>query len=104
LFPGDLEGFSKTILKARAHHLQWEAQAAEALKDAYDLNHPILIFQALFISLKIRIGRLFAESLDAIAHESPYTVEPAKRVSPESRFKLQHAGSPSEKATLEEKA
>jgi hypothetical protein len=80
LFPGDHEGVSKTILKARAHHLQWEAQAAEALKEAYDLNHPILIFQALFISLKIRTGRFFEESLDAINHESPYTVELAKRV------------------------
>jgi hypothetical protein len=80
LFPGDLEGVSKTILKASSHHLQWESQAAEALKDAYDLNHPILIFQALFISLKIRIGRLFEESLDAIMHETPYTIEPAKRV------------------------
>jgi Domain of unknown function (DUF4365) len=80
LFPGDHEGVSKTILKARAHHLQWEAQAAEALKDAYDLNHPILISQALFISLKIRIGRLFEESLGAIMHETRYTVEPAKRV------------------------
>jgi Domain of unknown function (DUF4365) len=80
LFPTDDEGVSKTILKARAHHLKWEAQAAEALKEAYDLNHPILIFQALFISLKIRTGRLFEESLDAVMHETPYTVEPAKRI------------------------
>jgi hypothetical protein len=79
LFPSDDEGVSKTILKAHAHHLQWEEQAAEALKDAYDLNHPILIFQALYISLKIRTGRLFEESLDAIMHESHYTVEPATR-------------------------
>ena len=80
LFPADHEGVSKTILKARAHHLEWEAQAAEALKEAYDLNHPILIFQALFISLKIRTGRLFEESLDAVMHETPYAVEPAQRV------------------------
>lgn len=79
LFPGDEEGVSKTIEKARTHHLQWEARVAEALKDAYELNHPILISQALFVSLKIRIGRLFHENLDAIMHETPYTVEPANR-------------------------
>jgi hypothetical protein len=80
LFPGDYEGVSITILKARAHHHQWELEAAQVLKDAYDLSHPILISEALFITLKIRIGRLFEESLDATVDETPYTVEPAQRV------------------------
>ena len=80
LFPGDREGVSKTVQKAREHELKWEAQASEALKEAYNLNHPILISEALFIALKIRIGRLFDECLGAIADEARYTVEPAKRV------------------------
>lgn len=79
LFPGDDLGVTKTLLKARQPHLQWEAQAAEALKEAYEFNHPILIFQALTVSLKIRIGRLFEESMEAITHESAYTVGPAAR-------------------------
>ncbi len=79
LFPGDNLGVSKTLLKARQRHLEWEARAAEALKEAYEFNHPILIFQALTVLLRIRIGRLFDENMDAIMHERAYTVGPTAR-------------------------
>jgi hypothetical protein len=81
LFPGDVRGIFKTILDARQPLLQWEAKAAEALKDAYALNHPILTFQALTILLRIRVGRLFEQNMDAITHKTPYAVEPATRAS-----------------------
>lgn len=81
LFPGDLDGAEKRLQDARQHHLQWERQADEALKEAYELNHPILIFQALTIFLKIRIGRLFEERLNAIVDEKESAVSPAIRAS-----------------------
>jgi hypothetical protein len=79
LFPGDLDGAEKRLQDARQHHLQWERQADEALKEAYELNHPILIFQALTISLKVRIGWLFEERLNAIVDEKESAVSPAIR-------------------------
>jgi hypothetical protein len=79
LFPGDAPGVTKTLLGARQFQLRWEGQAAVALKEAYEFNHPILIFQALTVSLKIRIGKLFEESMAAITQESPYTVGSAAR-------------------------
>ena len=81
LFPGDVNGAEKRFQDAQQLHLQWERQAEEALKEAYELNHPILIFQALTISLKIRIGRLFEERLNAIVDEKESDVSPAIRAS-----------------------
>ena len=81
LFPGDSDGVEKRFHDAHRHHLQWERQANEALKEAYELNHPILIFQALTIALKIHIGRLFDERLNAIVDEKVSAVSPAVRTS-----------------------
>lgn len=81
LFPSDLQGVVKTQMEARSWHLRWEEQATEALRQAYELNHPLLIFQALLICLRIRIGRLFEERQDAIMRESTQDIRPAARTS-----------------------
>jgi hypothetical protein len=79
LFPGDVQGVVKMLGDARQRRLQRESQADEALKNAYELNHPILIFQALTISLRIRIGRLFEERLNTILDKTKSSVGPAVR-------------------------
>ena len=57
LFPSDLPGVVETQMEAQSWHLQWEEQATEALRQAYELNHPLLIFQGLLICLRIRLFR-----------------------------------------------
>jgi hypothetical protein len=79
LFPEDVLGVVGSLHDAHQRRLQWERQATEALREAYDLNHPILIFDALHVSLKIRVGRLFEERLDATTHNKCYVIEPSKR-------------------------
>jgi hypothetical protein len=86
LFPSDLQGVAKTLTEARNWHLRWEAQASEALRQAYDLNHPLLIFQAQLILLRIRIGRLFEERQDAIMRDSTHEIQPVARTSIERMF------------------
>ena len=79
LYPEDALGVLGSLHDAHQRHMQWENKATEALREAYDLNHPILIFQALTVSLRIRIGRLFGERFDAINHNENYVIEPSRR-------------------------
>ena len=79
LFPEDSLGVLGSLHDAHQRHIQWENQATEALREAYNLNHPILIFQALTVSLRIRIGRLFGERFDAINHDRNYVIEPSRK-------------------------
>jgi hypothetical protein len=74
LFPGDLPGVATRLIDAQQLRLRWEDSADKALKDAYELNHPILIFQALVTAIRIRMGRLFEDALDAIMNEVDYSV------------------------------
>ena len=74
LFPGDVQGVATRLVDAHDVRLRWETSADKALKDAYELNHPILIFQALVTALRIRMGRLFEDALDAIMSEVDYVV------------------------------
>jgi hypothetical protein len=79
LYPWDVLGVLGSLQEARQRRLQWETQATEALREAYDLNHPILIFQALYVSLKIKAGRLFEECLDEISHNRSYIIQPSQK-------------------------
>jgi hypothetical protein len=79
LYPEDVSGILGSLHDAHQHLLQWESQLTEALREAYNLNHPVLIFEALTVSLKIRIGRLFDERFDAIAHNRSYVIEPLRK-------------------------
>jgi hypothetical protein len=82
LYPEDVLGILGSLQEARERRQQWGNQATEALREAYDLNHPILIFQALYVSLKIMIGRLFEECLDEISHNRNFVIKPSQ----ETRF------------------
>jgi hypothetical protein len=77
--PRTLPGVLASLRDARQHYFEWEKQATEALCEAYNLNHPILIFQALTISAKIRIYRLFDERFNAINDGAPYVVERSRK-------------------------
>jgi hypothetical protein len=74
LFPGDLRTILRNISDARTAEFEWEKRAQEALKEAYDLRHPILLVQALTVSLQVRLGRLFSKRLEAIDREIAYEV------------------------------
>jgi hypothetical protein len=45
----------------------WEGSSEQALKDAYQLGHPILIAEALGVVLSIRIGNLFDNKSEALS-------------------------------------
>lgn len=74
LFPGDLRTILRNLNDARTAEFEWEKRAQEALKEAYDLRHPILLVQALTVSLQVRLGRLFSQRLEAIDREVAYEV------------------------------
>ena len=74
LFPSDRESILRNIKDARDRHTEWERQASEALKEAYDLGHPVLIVQALTVALNVRLGRLLDLRLEAIANNASYTL------------------------------
>jgi hypothetical protein len=79
LFPTDSATILQNLQDARSSHSRWETQSEQALKDAYELSHPVLIVQALMISLNIRIGRLIGDRLDAISHQRSYAVSDAAK-------------------------
>lgn len=79
LYPSDTKSALENLQSARCNQLGWEQQADEARREAYDLRHPILIVQALIVTLYMRIGRLFETRLGAInSHQSYKVPEPAK--------------------------
>ena len=80
-YPEDVAGILGSLHAAQQHHVQWECQLTDALREAYDLSHPVLIFEALAVSLKIRIGRLFDDRLNAIAQNKEYVIDPIRKAS-----------------------
>ena len=79
LYPEDITGIIGNLREKQNRHLQWEKQAAEALREAYELNHPILIFEVLHVALRIHIGRLFEERFEAIHNDESFSIEPARK-------------------------
>jgi hypothetical protein len=77
LYPGDTKSATENLQNARRNQLGWEQQTDEALREAYDLRHPVLIVQALIVTLYVRIGRLFEKRMEAINSHQSYKV-PAK--------------------------
>jgi hypothetical protein len=81
LFPGDLRTILRNLSDARTAEVEWEKRAQEALKEAYDLRHPVLLVQALTVSLQVRLGRLLAQRFEAIdqgvAYEIPAPIRTA---------------------------
>jgi hypothetical protein len=81
LFPGDLRTILRNLSDARTAEVEWEKLAQEALKEAYDLRHPVVLVQALTVSLQVRLGRLLAQRLEAIdqgvAYEIPAPIRTA---------------------------
>jgi hypothetical protein len=74
LFPGDLRTILRNLSDARTAEVEWEKRAQEALKEAYDLRHPVLLVQALTVSLQVRLGRLLAQRLEAIDQGVSYEI------------------------------
>src|SRR5689334_4708367 len=80
-YPEDVAGILGSLHAAHQHHVQWECQLTDALREAYDLSHPVLIFEALAVSLKLRIGRLFDDRLNAIVQNKEYVIDPIRKAS-----------------------
>lgn len=79
LYPSDTKSAKQNLQAALLNQSGWERHADEALREAYDLRHPILIVQALIVTLYVRIGRLFEKRMEAINSHQLYKVpEPAK--------------------------
>jgi hypothetical protein len=79
LYPGDTKSATENLQNARCNQLGREQQTDEALREAYDLRHPVLIVQALIVTLYVRVGRLFEKRMEAITSHQSYKVpEPAK--------------------------
>ena len=74
LFPEDLRTILRNLSDAQTAEVEWEKHAQEALKEAYDLRHPVLLIQALTVSLQVRLGRLFTKRLEAIDQGVAYEV------------------------------
>jgi tetratricopeptide (TPR) repeat protein len=74
LFPSDIKSILQNLNEAQSSHSGWEMQAEEALREAYDLQHPILIVEALTVSLTVRLGRLLDACLEAISRHEQYLV------------------------------
>lgn len=53
---------------------EWQASSAKALKDAYELRHPILIAEANTVVLSIRVGQLFDNQMDALSSDRPFEI------------------------------
>ena len=79
LYPSDTKSAKQNLQDAVRNQSGWEQRADEALREAYDLRHPILIVQALIVRLYVRIGRLFEKRMEAInSHQSYKVPEPVK--------------------------
>lgn len=79
LFPSDTRRAQENLANARRKQSEWEQQADEALREAYDFRHPVLIVQALIIALYVRTGRLFEKQMEAVNARQAYRVpEPVK--------------------------
>jgi hypothetical protein len=74
LFPSDLRSILTNLSDAKSAEVRWEKLAQEALTEAYELRHPVLLVQALTVSLQVRIGRLLSKRLEAIDREEVYEV------------------------------
>jgi hypothetical protein len=74
LFPDDLKSVLRSLKNARTAEIEWEGRAQEALREAYDLRHPVLLVQALTVSLQVRLGRLLAKRLEAIDEGVEYKI------------------------------
>jgi hypothetical protein len=86
LFPGDLNSILRNLQDARGNYLRWEKQSEEALREAYELRHPVLVVQALTIRLNVRIGRLIDERLEAMNRGESYVVRDAVKDSIQRTF------------------
>jgi len=87
LYPSDTKNAIDNWRNAQRNQSEWEQQADEVLREAYDLRHPILVVQALIVTLYVRIGRLFEKRLEAINDHESYQVPEPTKTSVESIFK-----------------
>lgn len=72
LFPADLKTIVRNLNDARTAAIEWEKHAQEALQEAYDLRHPVLLVNALTVWLQVRLGRLLTDRLEAFDKSLPY--------------------------------
>lgn len=86
LFPAALQSVLERLKKAKDDHITWGKQADNALIEAYELRHPVLIAQALTIWLNVQVGRLFDEHLEAINRSAPYAVRDTVKESIQRRL------------------
>jgi hypothetical protein len=86
LYPSDTKSATENLQNARRNQLQWERRADEALREAYDFRHPVLIVQALIITLYVQTGRLFEKRMEAINGHQAYAVPAPAKTSIERLF------------------
>jgi Domain of unknown function (DUF4365) len=79
LFRDDLSGIVENLDARRKLHSQWEGRSSDALREAYLLNHPLLIFQALHVSLRIQMGRIYEDRFEAIHKNQAFVLEPRRK-------------------------
>jgi hypothetical protein len=79
MFPDRSDATAQNLQKAKSRLAEWEASAQRALKDAYNIRHPILIGEALTVVLKICLGDLLDRRLDSIARSQTFDVPEATK-------------------------
>ena len=79
LFPSDLRGVLNRVRAARSSQSDWEEKCDAALQEAYDLGQPVLIAQALTVSLQVRIGRLVDAYMEAASQDRIFRVTTSAR-------------------------
>jgi len=67
MFAAHTMGMLRGYQRAMSRLADWEALSNEALKDAHELRHPILIGEAFTVVLSVRMGQLLNERLDALS-------------------------------------
>jgi len=77
ILPHLTEGIPQDYLHAMDRLAAWEASANAALKDAQQLNHPILIGEALTVVLSIRMLQLLNQRLGGLYHGEVFEVPQA---------------------------
>jgi hypothetical protein len=74
MFAGHTSDAQQGYRQAKSRLADWEASSAEALKEAQELRHPILIGEAFTVVSSIEMGNLLDQRFDALCREGVFEV------------------------------